>query len=377
MSALGMPHHVSPPLPPADRGRDFGRAQVEAVRNTVAFYERLFGEDMGLERAETLRKGAEIARYLERSYPAAAEEIEGIAHGAGFDAELLFAINARTELMSGGAYAAGVQRGRRIVMGECTTIGLLPEASADGSCVLAQNWDFHPDLAASRILWTVCEEDRWLCTLTEAGILAKIGLNSDRLGVCVNFLVSGADRGLGGTPMHVLARQLLATAGDLSEALRLIVAGAPAVSMCFTLGLAQGEEAAIVSVEAAPDEIAHVWPNDDGVLVHANHFLNRRRQDDGFLGPTGGHGTLVRQWQVERCTRTPPLATADLARIFGSAFNAPQAVARSHRPDDPWLQRSETLASVVMDLTHLRMAVTPGAPTESRYEEVPLPTAAS
>lgn len=367
-----MPHHVSPPAPPADRGHAFGVTLADAVRSTVAFYLRMLGEDMGLDRAGVARKGAEVARRLEDAWPEAALEIEGIAAGAGVTPELLFAANARTELISGGAYAGGVQRGAA-PPAECTTVGLLPEASVDGACVLAQNWDFHPDLAASRVLWTVHEPDRWLCTLTEAGILGKIGLNGDGLGVAVNFLACDADGGLGAIPVHVLARQILARAGDLSEALRLIAASAPSASVCLTLGLAQGGEAAIVGVEIAPDETAHVWPGDDGIYVHANHFLNRRRRDDRFLGPTGGHGTIVRQWYVERELRSPPLGRADLERVFSSCFNAPQAVARTYDPDGPWLQHSEVLASIVMDLTSRQMAVAPGSPSVHPYADVPLP----
>ena len=61
--------------------------------------------------------------------------------------------------------------------------------------LLAQNWDWHPDLRASTVVWIVEHDDRWFATLTEAGILAKIGLNSAGLGVCLNILRTTADGG--------------------------------------------------------------------------------------------------------------------------------------------------------------------------------------
>ena len=56
------------------------------------------------------------------------------------------------------------------------------------AALLAQNWDWHPDLSASTVIWIVEHDDSWFATLTEAGILAKIGLNDAGLGVCLNIL---------------------------------------------------------------------------------------------------------------------------------------------------------------------------------------------
>ena len=66
----------------------------------------------------------------------------------------------------------------------------------DGA-VLMQNWDWHPDLAPSRLVWTVDQGDgRWFATFTEAGILGKVGLNSDGLSLCLNLLATSDDGGL-------------------------------------------------------------------------------------------------------------------------------------------------------------------------------------
>jgi hypothetical protein len=67
---------------------------------------------------------------------------------------------------------------REAVLRLCSAIGVLPERSG-GATILAQNWDWHPDLIESRVVWTITEPGgRWLTTLTEAGILAKVCLNS-------------------------------------------------------------------------------------------------------------------------------------------------------------------------------------------------------
>ena len=61
------------------------------------------------------------------------------------------------------------------------------------------------------VIWIVEHEHGWFVTLTEAGILAKIGLNDAGLGVCLNLLDTTADGGLDGTPIHLLLRQVLET----------------------------------------------------------------------------------------------------------------------------------------------------------------------
>src|SRR6185436_584334 len=128
------------------------------------------------------------------------EEIAGIAHGAGQDEYELRAINARTEILAG---MSGLT--------ECSVVG-------QGG-LLAQNWDWHPDATHSTLVWIVEHEHGWFATLTEAGILGKIGLNDAGLGVCLNILHTTADGGLDGTPIHILLRRTLATAETVDDAL--------------------------------------------------------------------------------------------------------------------------------------------------------------
>jgi isopenicillin-N N-acyltransferase like protein len=98
------------------------------------------------------------------AWPELVEEIAGIAAGAGQDERELLAINARTELLGAASRP------------ECSFVGLLPRATAAGTTVLAQNWDWHPDLAESVVVWSIRTPDgHALTTMTEAGILARLG----------------------------------------------------------------------------------------------------------------------------------------------------------------------------------------------------------
>ncbi|MBK8740163.1 MAG: hypothetical protein IPM02_11800 [Betaproteobacteria bacterium] len=58
----------------------------------------------------------------------------------------------------------------------------------DSKTWLAQNWDWiGAQLPAVVLLRVTGEDGRYLLTLTEAGMLAKIGMNERGLGVCLNI----------------------------------------------------------------------------------------------------------------------------------------------------------------------------------------------
>ena len=164
---------------------------------TVATYRRLLLEAAGVGPSDLRRSGADVAERLEPRWPGLFEELEGIAAGAGQDVLELAAINARTELLAAG----------------CSVV-----AHSDGS--LAQTWDWHPDLAAATVTWTVHQPGgRSFTMATEAGILGKMGCTSTGLACGLNFLASSEDGGVEGVPIHVLLRLVLERCDRVDEAL--------------------------------------------------------------------------------------------------------------------------------------------------------------
>jgi isopenicillin-N N-acyltransferase-like protein len=265
-------------------------------------------------------------------WPDLVTEVEGIAAGARVPAETLLAVNARTELLGGA---------------ECTLIGRLE----GGSCTVAQNWDWHPDLEP--FVWVVEQPGgRWFATRTEAGMLAKIGLSSARLCCGLNFLRCSVDGSTGGVPIHVLLRVLLDRVDTVDDGLALLAGVAVDASSCITLGWSDG----LVAVELSPGGWELVWPDGDR-LVHTNHFL---------AGPVAGDdleaaedpSTFLRRWVVER--------TGSLCSHVGP-------VCRHERPGEPWADRRATLASVVMEPAVPRLRVADGPPCERPLREVALP----
>jgi isopenicillin-N N-acyltransferase-like protein len=319
---------------PYERGHAFGAGLAQPIANTAAVYERMFREDMGLDDAGIAARGREVAQAVEQFRPAFAREIEGIAAGACQPAPLLFAVNARTELLCGGVVAG-------VAGGECSTVAVVDE---DGRrAVLAQNWDFHPALAASRVAWTVRRDERSSFTgFTEAGILAKLGVNSHGVAIGINFLASDRDTGSGGLPIHIVVRAVVERTPVSS-------------SVCMTVAGPQGDgTVGVVSLERWPGGVGRHLPSGAPPrLAHTNHFVAPLAAGDLVAaGPLAAH-TRSRYEQLVAVLEVQARCEVEtIARQLSSAETPPggQAVFRRVDESPPWLERVATLATVAFEV---------------------------
>jgi isopenicillin-N N-acyltransferase like protein len=199
-------------------------------------------------------------------------EVEGIAAGAGVDLDSLSAMQARTELLAGA---------------ECSVIGRPGRVE--------QTWDWYREIVP--LVWVVEHGDGWFCTLTEAGMLGKIGISSAGLCVGLNLLRCSLDGGLGEMPVHVLLRVLLDRIDSFEHAVARLRTVHMSASSCVTVASA-GEVAA---VELSPGG-ARVLRGDP--LLHTNHFLDGPPVGEDLEIAEGG-STLSR---LEALSRGEPLS---------------------------------------------------------------------
>jgi isopenicillin-N N-acyltransferase-like protein len=339
---MAVPTHHSREGRPADRGLRFGWAQAPAIANTVAVYRRMLAEDRGLTDAEIRARGRVARERIAAFRPALAEEVDAIAQGAQQPPELLFAVNARTELLAGGEVAGSAP-------GECSTVALVHGASA----VLAQNWDFHPDLAGSRVVWTIeAPGERRLTTFTEAGIVGKLGVNGDGVAVGINFLASDRDGGLDGVPVHVLCRTLLAEAATVDDARALIASTPLSASVCIVVAGPEAGGVTVRAFECWPGGVAEVAP-DDGRLLHTNHFLGATDIRDTMVEGPGRDSTYGRLVGLASALDDGSgRGVADLTALLRSA-----PIVQLEDADDPWIVRCATLATVAFEVPSGRMSL--------------------
>ena len=330
---------------PYERGVELGRTFSGEIAETVAAYRVLFGDDidLGYWGALALKRIAEWAPHL-------AAEIDGIANGAGLPAHEIAAINARTEILAAARVAAH----------ECSTVVRL---SPDSDPVSVQCWDWYAALAHLWFVWEIPQADGGITTtVTEFGIVGKIGVNDRGLGLHVNILHHAADGNGMGVPVHVLARSVLDGAHDLNQALTRIAAAPVSASTALTVVASSAGESAAVSCELNPDRIGYSLPDADGLLLHTNHFLSSPAclQDTELRG---GPDTVVRYDMLRRrLARAATPTIEDTVAALNSHLLGGGATCCHIDESLPTAAQYATLATVVLDVAAGTLTAHAGGP---------------
>lgn len=346
---------------PAQIGASYGAQARDLIVGNLDDYRMKFAA-VGLEAAAVTRLGDEFRATTHAFTPRIATTLDAVAEGSGVAVGDIYALNARTELMLPAGLAAT----------ECTCVAVLPEHTARGHTLLAQNWDWHPaQLPYSLLLATRDERGHEVVCLTEAGMLAKSGLNSNGVGVCVNLLHCDRDGAPGGVPYHVLIRAVLDEPVGLSHSLK--VTSLPRSTSINMLVAAAGGTA--LDLEFSPGATGRLLPV-DGLLTHANHFESGIDVVDAIYDIGGS--SLFRDFRLRQLLSAPAAerrVTAEhVADALRDHLGYPNAICRHLNPADEPALLSQTCSSVVMDLDDQTMLVSDGPSCESGFLEVSLDT---
>lgn len=346
----------SSPLPPYERGFELGEQLRPDVTATATAYRRLF--ETRADRPFDVDSWSERAWVaIQRLAPVAAEEIAGIAEGAGRPVREIAAVNARTELLAV-ANPSGL-------LNECSAVVGVP---GDGRAPVAvQTWDWYASLADHWMHWTIpFENGRLVETVTEFGMLAKIGVNSAGVAVLLNMLhhendeptdkdVSDDDRL--GYPVHLVSRRILEEATTVAEGVAIASAGTSSASTSLTVVDAAGDAA---SVELFPGGHGVVGPT-GGVLVRTNHFISTV----GALGCTAsaiGEGSWLRRDKlVAAFDGRIPASSEEVIEAMHDHADVGGVCAHPDLTTDPGTWHA-TLATVALDLATHTLDVTAGGP---------------
>lgn len=329
----------------AARGRAHGEALRRSIHDTFGFYvDRLFAGGP-LDRAAIETRAHRVAALVRSMAPALADEIEGIAAGAGLPAWQIHVLNARTEILNAR-------------VGECSTLYFAH------SHVLAQTWDWVEPLEALCAVITHERADGHRhVSLVEPGMLAKIGMNDAGVGVCLNILFSPHD--LSGLPVHVLIAAVL-NAPDFTAARAVMEAAGLGKASHLLVADDAGHA---VSMEFMGDE-RHALEPQDGVLLHTNHCL--------------AHGAVGRRNDLAHsCARYDHLATAvaaaptaDLAAaraiLSGGDAGSATLLQPYHEQSVLGHERVGTCATVLMELRERRFHIRRGPHADTPFATLAL-----
>ncbi len=340
---------------PHDRGVELGSAAASRVAATVTAYRRLWG---WLDPSFDIDYWGRLAlSSIREQAPDAADEIAGIAAGSGHRVEEIAALNARTEVLAGIA--------PRVASTECSTV----VSTAPGRAPIAvQTWDWYPQMRDNWFVWSFeTAEGRRVTTLTEYGVLAKIGVNDAGLGVMLNMLHHVADdqtaRGGDptiGFPVHVLLRTLLAECASVAEARDLVGSLTFTASSALTV-VDRGGDAA--SLETFPEGVGEVKP-EAGLLVRTNHFVSAEGEPGDQAGLIDDNSWVRRDHLVASLRDPVPASAADVHAAMTHHVAAGPVCRHAVEPDSSDYLETSTLATATLDVEHGDLAVLRGGPCQ-------------
>jgi len=320
---------------PEDRGRQQGDLLKERIHKTIDFYKRQFL----IPEEEILRISSEFRKATRAFRKDLYLEIEALAWAAEADPLWIYALNGRTELLN-------------LNPMECTTLVFKTEK------LMGQNWDWDLEVEELAVILDIEKEDgHRIITMTEPGMIGKIGMNGCGLGVCLNFM-SIEDYRPYGVPLHVLLRTIL-DSKTLEEAHSLIEPHLMGKVGNILMGDWTGE---VENLEIGGEEVFSIPVQD--FFAHTNHFLTKVDYDLKLFPNTLGR--YRRAKELLQMVQVPSVQS--MKDILRDSADEEHPICRK-RFSHPWLtdDTSMTVTSIIMDLKNLQFHITRGNPFDHPF----------
>jgi len=320
---------------PEQRGKQQGVLLKDRIHKTLDFYKRQFllPEDQIITLAGQFQTATRAFREdLHR-------EIEALARSAGIDPVWIYALNGRTELLN-------------LNPMECTSLSFRKQQ------LIGQNWDWDREMEHLAVILDIeNERGHRIITMTEPGMIGKIGMNDCGMGVCLNFMSIENYRPYG-VPLHVLLRTIL-ECETMEEALSLVEHQVKGKTGNILIADSRGN---VVDIEMAGEE--HFLLDVADLFVHTNHYLTKI--DYGLQLFPHTVGRYNRAMDLLGTMDEPSVSAMKMLLKDNDNHECPICRKSFEHPllsDDT----SITVTSVIMDLRNLQFHITRGNPFDHPY----------
>jgi len=239
---------------PSQIGLTHGSTASNEISRSIIFYQNLFLSKCNMDWSTVKTFALKYQPYLSSSFPQYVEEMEGVAKGAGVEYADILALNVRTEIAFG-AFADG-----------CTAVSWR-DLKGEGS-LLGQNWDWNTVQAENLISLKIKKENgSTIHMITEAGIIGKIGMNSNGVGCTLNAL-KAKGVSFSKLPCHLALRTVMESSSREAAIATLEKAGV--ASACHIL---VADATGGTGLECSSEDIVQLPMNKTGIVTHTNHFI--------------------------------------------------------------------------------------------------------
>jgi len=331
---------------PRERGRQYGELAKQRIHRGIEHYSSQL-EASQLRWPDVKSLVAEFEPLIVAFEPDYVAEMTGVAEGAGVESAAIVLLNARTEILKLATRRQHSPKSAAIDPDGCTGLVALPETTAQGRLIHAQNWDWKAECAETAVVLRVLRDDGPdLLTFTEAGALARSGFNSAGISITANYLESDRDYSQIGVPLALLRRRALEQE-HLALAMRLVYVTSKSASNNMIVAHVGG---IAIDFECVPDETFQVHA-ERGLIVHANHFQSpvalTKLRDTGVANTPD---SLYRDLRTRRLLE-PHIGKIDrdtVKAVLFDDYQSPWSVCRPPRLNTS-NNMSATVAMVVME----------------------------
>ncbi len=335
---------------PFEMGREAGRkcsVRAKAYRKAMA---DSIKHSTGADWDKAVARAKLYLPYAQDFYPEFIDELRGYGEGSKLPFEEVFCL-ACHELLSGRSFKG------------CTDIVVSGDVTEDGSVLAGHNEDWDSGCLGAVVLLHAKPKGKpeFVCT-SYAGLLPSTGMNSAGISLTGNALNPNDTRV--GIPKMFAVRKVF-EAKRIGEAIEYALPEERASSYNNICTDRNGE---IYSIEGSATDHERIYAK-DGYLVHTNHYTaDRMRPFEEY--PYGISGSVARYNRAGRLVRRElgHVTLDSLKGMFRDHVNRPDSLCR--HPDTRLhpLDRSETIFSVIYDLTRLEAHVCKGNPCSGGYE---------
>ena len=321
---------------PRERGADYGSQCRELIHGVLERYITFFNSGHAAVSWDDAREiSKKFVPFIKAYSPELLEELEGVAEGSGASFDELLTLNSRSEAMTLVRRAKSDEE----ELDGCSSVAVLPEATADGHTILAQNWDTYTWQEYGTVILQVMKDDGAdMMIVTEAGQLARYGMNQAGLALGVNSLHKTWNTKVFGVPSVFVRRKFLEQ-DRYVDAVNKIFGAESMLPMYYAAACGAGDAMGFEKLERGQ---LVLYP-ENGLISHSNQR---------HLAPKVG--AITRE---------------DIIEAFKDHFGFPFSVCRHGDERKKELDKISTLGCIVMDATDKRLWACKGTPCCGQFRE--------
>jgi isopenicillin-N N-acyltransferase-like protein len=338
-------------------GQQIGETCAPQIQQMLTTYRDLIAtsyDRLKLNWDKAILQARKYQPFVAEYTPQYLRELEGMAQGAGVPLDDLMVLNCMEGIVNDALHL------------KCTSFAVGGEWTTNGHVLIGHNEDWSPeDENTVYLVRAHPENEPAYLALTYGGLIPNIGFNQHGIAQCCDSVYPNDSRL--GIPRIFVARAVLACQ-TLSDALSTAVLNKRAAGYNHLIAHESGE---LYNIEVSAKQFSTQYAR-EGMIAHTNHYLDPRLQQIEHQ-PESLLRSHVRLNRAERLLRTMvPHSTESFASILSDHVNRPNSICCHDVDAQVMIERSKTIASIMIDLNEKCMYVALGSPCQSSYQRINL-----